>query len=260
MCFLACNQSWETAKSGSPEKIIHGELVEGPGIKTLDLSENPLGNDGARSIGEALGINTSLKSVAIRSVGLGPRGASSIARFGIARQCGLLATLDLCRNGIGDAGAAAIASGMKANPRTITSLDLTSNEIGQVGCSSLAEVLGLVESALAKLFLGGNPITTTGLSMLAEEAKNAASLGQRLPDGLCELYLPNCQLAPPPPMEAAHGAVQVQKSAVFGAGAEEALHQDPEVIAAMEEVRFEEDFGELVLRLNSVGRKALFLV
>jgi hypothetical protein len=206
--------------------------VEGVGLQTLDLSNNPLGVNGSRAIGEALALNTSLQTVAMRSVGLGPGGASNLSRFGIARNCGMLATLDLCRNNIGDPGVAVLAASLKANPAAITSLDLTLNEITQVGAASLAEVLGVAESRLQKLNLSGNPITCMGVAALAAEAGRAVAAGQRLPNGLCELSLASCELAPPLPMQAQHiGGAEARPQlrqpspTVMGAGASEAVKQ-----------------------------------
>lgn len=209
--------SWEATTLTSVRDLQHEtrRVVAQPGLQMLNLSDNPLGVNGSRAVGEALALNTSLQTVAMRSVGLGPNGASNLARFGIQRNCGMLATLDIARNKIGNAGAAALAASLRANPVGITSLDLTSNEIGHVGVASLAEVLGTVESKLQKLNLGGNPITCMGVAILAEEAGRAVAAGQRLPNGLRELLLANCELAPPPPMEAQSlGATETTRQTV----------------------------------------------
>ena len=223
--------SYETVSRPQQQQERH-PTVEGVGLRTLDLSNNPLGVNGSRAIGEALALNTSLQEVAMRSVGLGPGGASNLSRLGIARNCGMLATLDLCRNNIGDAGAAALAASLKANPAAITSLDLTLNGITQVGAASLAEVLGVTESRLQKLILSGNPITCMGVAALAAEAGRAAAAGQRIPNGLCELFLANCELAPALPMQALHiggAAAKLQlrqpSSTVMGVGASGAMEE-----------------------------------
>lgn len=220
--------SWEA--TAPKQQTEHREIIQGAGLQSLDLSDNPLGVNGARAIGEALALNTSLQTLAMRSVALGPGGASNLARFGIERNCGILTTLGLSRNKIGDAGAAALAAALKANPATITSLDLNSNEIGHVGAGSLAEVLGVVESVLQKLDLGGNSITCVGAAALAAAAGRAVAAGQRLPTGLRELLLANCDLLPTAAMQPQHaGGVaakpQQPTPTVMGSGAAEAMTQ-----------------------------------
>merc|ERR1719399_1748155 len=118
------------------------ELRALAGVRVLRLRNNRLGDDGASRLAEALGV-----------------------------QAGPLEELDLAANGIGDAGAAALAEMLTALPLQV--LELERNVVAAEGAQALAAALD--RSALASLGLAGT-LVGAGATALAEALKANTSL------------------------------------------------------------------------------------
>ncbi len=74
-------------------------------------------------------------------------------------------------NGIGDAGAAALAAAVKGHA-TLARLDLSGNGIGEAGAGALAEaLLRGPPAALTRLDLGNNQLGDVGAHAVAEVSR-----------------------------------------------------------------------------------------
>ena len=127
-----------------------------PSTPTVSLSNNHLGNEGARAIAEVLG-----------------RGAAGTA------GCVLWppTKLDLTHNGIGDAGAMALADALEASPApALQELVLWHNDIGEAGARALARGLLAPTSKLRALRLWSNAVGDGGAAALAEAVRRGGSL------------------------------------------------------------------------------------
>jgi hypothetical protein len=127
-----------------------------PSTPTVSLSNNHLGNEGARAIAEVLG-----------------RGAVGTA------GCVLWppTKLDLTHNGIGDGGAMALADALEASPApALQELVLWHNDIGEAGGRALARGLQSPTSKLRALRLWSNAVGDGGAAALAEAVRRGGSL------------------------------------------------------------------------------------
>jgi len=86
-----------------------------------------------------------------------------------------LTTVDLDNNGIGDAGACAIAEAIKQSRSPLTTVDLSDNTIGNVGATAIAEAI-TQSTSLAILDLSYNVIGNVGISAIAEAITHSTSL------------------------------------------------------------------------------------
>ena len=110
---------------GAGSAAIGYGLAENESLTHLDMSRN-----GVESplFGEALEVNATLRSLAIRENDLGDAGGAALAR-GLARNR-TLETLDASRNGLSRGVGDALASAIAARASSLTRLDLSSNELG----------------------------------------------------------------------------------------------------------------------------------
>ena len=119
-------------------------------VKTLDLSNNPLGDEAAKVLAEMLGgkssgtVNTTLEHVNLSYCSIGPVGAQHLAQALCVNTS--VKTLDLSRNPLGDEAAKVLAEmlGGKSSGTVNTTLEhvnLSYCSIGPVGAQHLAQAL-----------------------------------------------------------------------------------------------------------------------
>ena len=177
-------------------------------VRTLDLSRNKIGPEGASALGEALKVNAVMKSCNLLKNNLDIESATILAKIGAEKgimlsgmTCdqteadftsqdlqptdAILITSDLKfmavvtilyigGNSIGDDGAVAIAEALKVNA-VVTTLRLWKNSIGDEGAIAIAEGLK-VNAVVTTLFLEGNIIGPEGAKAIAEALKVSAVL------------------------------------------------------------------------------------
>ena len=148
-------------------------------VKTLKLSYNPLGDEGAKALAEMLGgngaessgtVNTTLEHVDLSLCCIGPVGAQHLAQALCVNTS--VKTLKLSRNLLGYRGAKALAEMLGAESSgtvntTLEHVDLSNCDIGPVGAQHLAQAL-CVNTSVKTLKLSGNPLGDEGAKVLAE--------------------------------------------------------------------------------------------
>ncbi|XP_044170663.1 NLR family CARD domain-containing protein 3-like isoform X2 [Acropora millepora] len=141
-------------------------------LSSLDLRGNSIGDKGANSLAQALIVNTSLSSLGLYSNSIGDKGANSLAQA--LRVNTSLSSLGLYSNSIGDEGANSLAQVLRVNT-SLSSLDLQGNSIGHEGANSLAQALR-VNTSLSSLYLSRNPISDEGANSLAQALRVNTSI------------------------------------------------------------------------------------
>ncbi len=129
------------------------------GLRALDLSWNRIGPEGVRALAESPWL-TGLQSLRLYHNDAGPQGAEAIAAGSWD-----LAALNLCGNGIGVAGARALARG-RATP-SVRSLHLGWVHLGDAGIECLA---ARSWEALTELNVRDNGITAAGARAIGSGA------------------------------------------------------------------------------------------
>jgi len=94
----------------------------------LDLRDNKIGSDGAKSLAEALQKNSTLVNIDLRWNNINDEG--SVRLFGSLKRNSTLTSVDLRHNNIGPEGARRLAETLQTN-FTLTSIDLHKNEISK---------------------------------------------------------------------------------------------------------------------------------
>ncbi|MFE1291216.1 gala protein [Streptomyces sp. NPDC058751] len=142
------------------------------------LGTNAIGDEGARTVADALTDGHGLHTLYLGCNRIGPEGVTALA--------GTLATDDtvralwLKRNPVGDDGARALAGMLRRNT-ALRTLDLVNTALGTDGLLALCETLVSRPSPVERLFLGGNGLTAAAAPLLAVLIREA---------GVRELYLP----------------------------------------------------------------------
>ena len=130
--------------------LIASDLIFMAVVTELRLGSNPIGNNGAKAIAEALKVNTVLTQLWLNDNKIGDNGAKAIAEA--LKVNTVLTTLYLGYNSIGVEGAKAIAEALKVNT-VLTKLVLYSNlSIGDEDAKAIAEAL-MVNTVLNNLGL-----------------------------------------------------------------------------------------------------------
>ena len=137
-------------------------------VKTLNLSFNSLGDEGAKALAEMLGgngaessetVNTTLEHIDLSDCSIGPIGAQHLAKALCVNTS--VKTLNLRRNPLGDKGAKALAEMLGGNGAessgtvntTLEHVDLSMCRIGPVGAQHLAQALCVNTSVKTLKFL-----------------------------------------------------------------------------------------------------------
>ena len=141
-------------------------------LRTLDLSRNNIGPEGASSLGEALKVNAGGATLVLGHNQFGDEGAITIAEA--LKVNAVVTSLYLGYNSIGDEGAIAIAEALKVNA-VLTTLNLGYNSIGVEGAKAIAEALK-VNAVLTSVDLWANSIGDDGAKAIAEALKVNAVL------------------------------------------------------------------------------------
>jgi hypothetical protein len=163
-------------------------------LRSLDVSKNKVGEEGARSLAAYVAVSASLTKLDVRYNGIKGEGAERLAaavlesklmeEFSLIPMKGLRADevteLDLSAKGLGPAEARVIGSLLTVNA-SLTSLSLGGNELGDEGATALARALKESKvSKLASLDLTGKgygaSIGPVGAKELAEYISVSSSL------------------------------------------------------------------------------------
>lgn len=141
-------------------------------LTTLNISDNRIGDSGARAIAEALQENHTLTTLDISGSDIGDAGARAIAE--VLRKNHTLTTLDISINDIDEAGARALAEALQEN-RTLKTLNISSNYIDVPGARAIAAALQ-ENHALTALDISGNYIGDVGARAIAEALRKNNTL------------------------------------------------------------------------------------
>jgi hypothetical protein len=147
-------------------------------VRTLDLSNNKIGPEGASALGEALKVNAVVTTLFLSMNSIGDEGAKAMAE--VLKINAGLTYLRLDKNDIGVDGAMAIAEALKVNA-ALTVLALPNNKIGDEGAKAIAEALKVNAAVLTNLWLEGNNIGDAGKAAVQDAVKGRSGF---------QLYLP----------------------------------------------------------------------
>ena len=146
------------------------------GFGQVVLANNQLGAGAAASLGRAMTANalsTRLRELDLFENALGDAGAIALADG--VRHATRLEQLWLGRNGIGAEGGSAIADAIAARP-SLRFVSLRDNRIGAAGCAALARALSVTGSGLNTLDLSANELDDAALGELAAMLRTSESL------------------------------------------------------------------------------------
>ncbi|XP_037371520.1 NACHT, LRR and PYD domains-containing protein 5 [Talpa occidentalis] len=148
-------------------------LMDNPQLTHLSLSANPVRDDGARLLCEAVASPAChLRDLALAGCRLTAACCKSLAAaVGRSRH---LRALDLAANALGDAGVAALCEGLKQRGSTLERLGLEACELTDAGCEALSSALG-VNERLAGLNLARNHFGAAGAQQLCRAFTRPAS-------------------------------------------------------------------------------------
>ncbi|MFG2122768.1 gala protein [Streptomyces sp. NPDC048710] len=142
------------------------------------LGTNAIGNQGARTVADALVDGHGLHTLYLGCNRIGPEGVTALADA--LTTDGTVRALWLKRNPVGDEGARALAAMLRRNT-TLRTLDLVNTGLTTDGLRALFDALTHRPSPVERLFLGGNGLTADAAPLLAALIREA---------GVRELYLP----------------------------------------------------------------------
>ena len=161
-------------------------------LLSLSLEGNYLGDKGVACLASALAAAAPDSAFSLTSLNLSSNNSvagsqqrtfnTAAAALGrLLNGCTTLSSLDLCRNGIRDEGACAVARGLRSNT-SLQTLRLGWNSFGS--SRAMKEVRnGLVVAGLIELDLGYNSITAKTAHILAEALALNTSLRSLVVDG-----------------------------------------------------------------------------
>ncbi|EGV93629.1 Protein NLRC3 [Cricetulus griseus] len=141
-------------------------------IQNISLTENQIGNKGAKALARSLLVNRSLITLDLRSNAIGPQGAKALADA--LKKNRTLTSLGLQSNMIKDNGVMCMAEALVSN-QTISILQLQKNLIGPTGAQRMADALKQNKS-LKELMFSSNTIGDGGAMALAEALKGNQGL------------------------------------------------------------------------------------
>ncbi|OIJ99263.1 gala protein [Streptomyces sp. MUSC 14] len=142
------------------------------------LGTNAIGNEGARTVADALADGHGLHTLYLGCNRIGPEGVTALADA-LATD-GTVRALWLKRNPVGDDGARTLAAMLRRNT-TLRTLDLVNTGLTKDGLRALCDALSSRPRPVERLFLGGNGLTAEAAPLLAALIRHA---------GVRELYLP----------------------------------------------------------------------
>ncbi|MFD5542616.1 gala protein [Streptomyces sp. NPDC127079] len=149
-----------------------------PHAAHLLLGTNAMGNEGARTVADALTDGHGLRTLYLGCNRIGPQGAAALADALTTDDT--VRALWLKRNPLGDEGARALA-GMLRHNTALRTLDLVNTGLTTDGLRALLATLTGRPTPVERLFLGGNGLTAEAAPLLAALIREA---------GVRELYLP----------------------------------------------------------------------
>ena len=141
-------------------------------LTSLNISENPIGDNGVTHLVEALKQNKTLEELGISDCGITDAGVAALAEA--LRQKITLERLYINRCGTTDAGVAPLAEALKQN-KTLERLDISGCGITDAGVAPLAEALKQ-NKTLESLDISLCGITDAGVAPLAEALKQNKTL------------------------------------------------------------------------------------
>ncbi|WP_329297401.1 gala protein [Streptomyces sp. NBC_00659] len=142
------------------------------------LGTNAIGDEGARTVADALADGHGLHTLYLGCNRIGPDGVTALTDA--LTTDATVHALWLKRNPVGDHGARALAAMLRSNT-TLRTLDLVNTGLTTDGLRALCETLTNRPSPVERLFLGGNGLTADAAPLLAALIREA---------GVRELYLP----------------------------------------------------------------------
>ncbi|WP_328457287.1 gala protein [Streptomyces sp. NBC_00386] len=142
------------------------------------LGTNAIGDEGARTVADALADGHGLHTLYLGCNRIGPDGVTALTDA--LTTDATVHALWLKRNPVGDHGARALAA-MLRNNTTLRTLDLVNTGLTTDGLRALCETLTNRPTPVERLFLGGNGLTADAAPLLAALIREA---------GVRELYLP----------------------------------------------------------------------
>lgn len=148
--------------------LLRSMLANLPGLTSITLDSNQIGDDGIRALAEHAKGLPALAMLSLPDNEIGDAGIRALAEH--AKDLPALERLDVRRNQIGDAGVRALAEHANDLP-ALAHLNLSDNQIGDAGVRAMAEHAANLP-ALAQLDLSGNQIGDAGIRALAEHAAN----------------------------------------------------------------------------------------
>jgi uncharacterized protein (TIGR02996 family) len=131
------------------------------GLTTLDLSWNPVGDEGVRALAES----QALSRLAALDLGYAELGDGAARALAESPHLAGLAVLNLCTNRIGPAGARALAG--SASLAHLTALNLGYNAVGEEGVQALTA--SPLFRRLEALHLAGNGVTPERVEVLRRD-------------------------------------------------------------------------------------------
>ena len=160
------------ALEDSPTEMLADALTVNLQIRTLNLSNCKVGDNGAAKLAAMLETNVILDSLDLSWNKFGPRAAEAL-------KCALERTqlqhLDLSWNGLGDAGGSLVAEALCENACSLRSLVLKGNQLGPQTCQALVGALSR-NSVLETLDLSDNPLMKSGTAVLLNDLVKSFSL------------------------------------------------------------------------------------